>query len=65
MTQIAPVAFETSDLIAALWGEVEEIVTLIARPVGRLLSPPALAPAPTQIASTETGGDREGRVLPA
>lgn len=67
MAQTATVAFETNDLIAALLGEVEEIVTLIGRPVGWLTQQPHPAPTapPTDVASFETGGCRQKGFPPA
>ena len=64
MAEIATVAFETNDLIAALVGEVEEIVTMIARPVGWPTQIAASAPVPTEKAAVEPAAGWQGRVPP-
>ena len=61
MAETASVSFETSDLIAALLREVDEIVTLIARPVGW----PSRTPAPAEKVPAETGTGWQGRVSPS
>lgn len=67
MAETPTAAFETTDLMAALLAEMEEIVSLIARPVGwpTRIPHPALAPRPAEIASGKAGSGWQGRVSPA